>query len=84
MSRTKSVDIVEKFLADYSSFPVYLAWCEVRDNIKESCQQSGEAPVQQLKAELASTVDDLQRAYAMRESPDVLNCISKLRQLSAI
>jgi|WetSurSiteA1Bulk_404760.scaffolds.fasta_scaffold115128_2 hypothetical protein len=49
--------------------------------------KSAESPAtdrQQLKAEIASTVDDLQRAYAMRESPEVLNCIAKLRQLSAI
>jgi hypothetical protein len=40
--------------------------------------------VQQLKAEIAAVVERLQRAYAMRESPDVLDCISELRQLSAV
>ena len=49
-------------------------------NNKESAQHS----VQQLKAEIAAIVERLQRAYAMRESPDVLDCISELRQLSAV
>jgi len=40
--------------------------------------------LQQLKAEIAAIVERLQRAYAMRESPDVLDCISELRQLSAV
>ena len=39
---------------------------------------------QELKAEIAAIVERLQRAYAMRESPDVLDCISELRQLSAV
>jgi len=42
------------------------------------------AASQRLKAEIAEVVERLQRAYAMRESPDVLDCISELRQLSAV
>lgn len=46
-----------------------------------SAEQTG---AEQLKAEIAAIVERLQRAYAMRESPDVLDCISELRQLSAV
>ena len=56
--------------------------CDLRCPDIENCTQSTDT--QQLKAEIAAIVERLQRAYAMRESPDVLDCISELRQLSAV
>ena len=50
----------------------------------EEAMEASSNSLQQLKAEIAAIVERLQRAYAMRESPDVLNCISELRQLSAV
>jgi len=46
--------------------------------------EASSSSIQQLRAEIAAIVERLQRAYAMRESPDVLDCISGLRQLSAV
>ena len=51
---------------------------------RQNAMESPSTDVQQLKAEIAAIVERLQRAYAMRESPDVLDCISELRQLSAV
>ena len=54
---------------------------------KEMClsfQGAQTNSLRQLKAQVAAVVERLQRAYAMRESPDVLDCISELRQLSAV
>jgi hypothetical protein len=68
--------------------PSECAWIEKQQaNQAESYYQSEQEAqhiLQKLKAEIAATVEQLQRAYAMRESPDVLDCISKLRQLSAV
>ena len=50
----------------------------------EEAVEASSNNLQQLKAEIAAIVERLQRAYAMRESPDVLDCISELRQLSAV
>ena len=58
--------------------------CEQRLFAAQKQLESAQHSLQQLKAEIAATVERLQRAYAMRESPDVLDCISKLRQLSAV
>jgi len=50
----------------------------------EEAMEASSNSLQQLKAEIAAIVERLQRAYAMRESPDVLDCISEMRQLSAV
>lgn len=54
------------------------------DKTAQNTAESAQHNLQQLQVKIAAIVERLQRAYAMRESPDVLDCISELRQLSAV
>ena len=58
----------------------YEAGCKCAQETVDKLNNS----LQHLQAKISTIVDRLQRAYAMRESPDVLDCISELRQLSAV
>lgn len=60
------------------------AWKRIKKKLVESCQQSGEAPVQQLKAEIAYMANQLEVCCHNNLFMLLPEYVNKLRQLSAV